>query len=426
MSKYRASVLVVAAILVGGCSDGPGPRADWDDTERALLRSLSLAALPALPESVGNRFADDAGAAALGHRWFFDPALSANGAVSCATCHRPELHFSDGRARSVGVGAGARNSPSVVGAGYLPWLFWDGRRDSLWSQALAPLEAGNEMGSTRMQVARHALADAAAYQAVFGEVPDLADRERFPEVASPYGSSEARANWGRMAEADRRTVDRVFANVGKALEAYQRRLAPEPTRFDVYVEWLSGSAAAQPMLGTDEIAGLRLFIDAERTRCLRCHNGPLLTNHGFHDIATSRLGPVPDLGRFAGVQSVLLDPFNCLGAYSDAAAERCVGLRFLERREIARFAGAFKVPSLRGVGDTAPYFHHGGVASLEAVVAHYRNPPEDPGSELDPVELTDQEAARIAAFLRALSPVSHSTSPWRRAPAESRRENDPG
>jgi cytochrome c peroxidase len=352
--------------------------------------------------------ADDPRAARLGHRLFFDSSLSASGAVACATCHRPDHAFSDGLATSVGLGPGSRNAPTLVGAAHSPWLYWDGRRDSLWAQALAPLEASNEMGSTRLEVVRRVANEPryrAEYEALFGAEPDFGDPKRFPPRASPFGDESARDAWDRLAEGDRDRVNRAFANVGKAIAAYERLLAPAPSRFDAYVGGLQGGdpAAAGPTLEADEVAGLRLFVDGARTQCLRCHNGPLLTNHGFHDVASSRLGALPDLGRFAGLQSVLLDPFNCLGRYSDAPEGGCAELRFLDRREPARLSGAYKTPTLREVGRTAPYFHDGSLATLEDVVAHYRRPPADPGSEIVPLELTDPEAGQLAAFLRALS-----------------------
>lgn len=77
------------------------------------------------------RVADDRNAAELGHRLFFDPFLSRNDRVSCATCHVPELLFTDGRATSRGVADTSRNAPTLVGASHSPWMYWDGRRDSL-------------------------------------------------------------------------------------------------------------------------------------------------------------------------------------------------------------------------------------------------------------------------------------------------------
>jgi cytochrome c peroxidase len=413
-----ALLLIAAALGLTGCDAGEraesGSEATaasidgWSGHQLELLRTLSLRSLARARDDPSNRVADDERAARLGHRLFFDASLSASGAVACATCHRPERSFSDGLAKSVGLGPGSRNAPTLVGAAHSPWLYWDGRRDSQWAQALAPLEASNEMGSTRLEVARRVANDPryrTEYEALFGAAPDFDDPARFPPRGGPFGDVSARAAWDRLPEADRDRVNRAFANVGKAIAAYERVLAPAPSRFDLYVgHLLDGDLdAARRALDTDEIAGLRLFLDGARTQCLRCHNGPLFTNHGFHDIASSRLGSLPDLGRFAGLQSLLLDPFNCLGPYSDAPKERCAELRFLDQRELATLSGAFKTPTLREVGQTAPYFHDGSLETLEDVVAHYRRPPADPGSEIVPLELSDREAAQMAAFLRGLA-----------------------
>jgi cytochrome c peroxidase len=433
MARTRpALVLLVAALAAIGC-DGEeraepaatataAPIDGWSADQLGLLRTLALPSPTRTREDPSNRVADDPRAARLGHALFFDASLSASGAVACATCHRPEHAFSDGLAKSVGLGPGTRNTPTLVGAANSPWLYWDGRRDSLWAQALAPLEAADEMGSTRLEVVRRIANDAryrAEYEALFGAPPDLGD-ERFPPRAGPFGDAAARDAWDRLAESDRDRVNRTFANVGKAIAAYERRLAPGPSRFDAYVgHLLDGDvAAARRTLDADEIAGLRLFVDGARTQCLRCHNGPLLTNHAFHDVASSRLGSLPDLGRFAGLQAVLLDPFNCLGRYSDAPKEHCTELRFFDRRELATLSGAFKTPTLREVGRTAPYFHDGSLATLEDVIAHYRRPPADPGSELVPLELSDAEAAQLAAFLRTLSGGVATDAEWLAPPSD--------
>jgi cytochrome c peroxidase len=433
-STASAAALLLASALWLACSEAgegtkpetgaAGPAIDgWDAGQLQLLRSLSLASLPAAPADPTNRVADDERAARLGQRLFFDPSLSGNGAVSCATCHRPELHFTDGQPTSMGLGPGARNAPSVVGASHSPWLFWDGRRDSLWSQALAPIEVTTEMGGTRLEVARLVSRDPryrADYEALFGPAPSFDDPVLFPARASPYGDPESRAAWDRLPEEARHQVNLAFANAGKAIAAYERRLAPGPARFDRYVERLveGDLDGARRTLQPDEIAGLRLFLDGARTQCLRCHNGPLFTNQSFHDVASSRFGPMPDLGRFVGIQSLLLDPFNCLGPYSDAAEEHCDELRFLERREMARLSGAFKTPTLREVERTAPYFHDGRLATLEEVIEHYRRPPADPGSELVPLELTDGEAAQMVAFLRALSGGVAAAADWLEPPPD--------
>ena len=381
---------------------------EWSPAEIRLLKSLSISSLPAPEPSLSNPVVGDPRAARLGHRLFFEPRLSANAEISCASCHLPELYFSDGRARSMGLAETSRNAPTVVGLASSSWFFWDGRRDSLWAQALAPMEAAAEMGNTRLAVVRFVTRDPRyrdAYREIFGVPPDFADESVFPAQASPYGDGVARAAWQALPAERREQVNRAFANVGKAIAAYERLLVPGVSRFDAYADALGGADTGPGggPLSQQEVAGLRLFVDAGRTQCLRCHNGPLLTNQSFHDIATGRLGALPDLGRFLGAQSLLLDEFNCLGPYSDSPAESCRELEFLDRRTIGEKAGAFKTPTLRGVAETAPYLHDGSMATLEEVMDHYRDPPPEPGHELTPLELSDEEVAQLIAFLRALS-----------------------
>jgi len=356
----------------------------WAAAEIALLESLSTAALPPPPPSASNRVADDPAAARLGHRLFFDPGLSRDGGVACATCHVPALLFTDGRVTSRGLADTSRNAPTLVGSAHSPWQFWDGRRDSLWAQALAPLETAAEMGSTRLAVVRYVAGDprlATLYAEVFGASPVPKGLDRLPESAGPFGDRAEQDAWYRLSTADRKAVDTAFANVGKAIAAYERRLVPAPARFD---RWVAGLRSGRPgraeaRLTEQEIAGARLFIDAGRTLCLRCHNGPLLTNQVFHDVGTALGdGRLPDFGRYLGLQSVLIDPFNCLGPYSDAAPEDCTELRFLETRHAEAEMGKFKTPTLRGLPRTAPYMHDGRFATLEEVIDHYRSPPIGP------------------------------------------------
>jgi cytochrome c peroxidase len=420
--------MAVLALGVGlasaGCEDrsdaGSRPRASvssaapegsaWTEAELRMLASLSVSSLPSPPPSPGNRVVDDPRAAELGRVLFFDPSLSTNGRVSCASCHHPARLFTDGLPRSRGVGQAGRNAPTLVGVSHAIWLFWDGRRDSVWSQALAPLESAAEMGTTRTDVVRRVTKGAStheAYEAIFGRPAPFDDERRFPPGAGPFADRAGREAWARMHAADRPAVDRAFANVGKLLEAYQRRLQPAPARFDRYVARLHGEGGAGPAseLTKQELAGLRLVLDVERTRCLRCHNGPLWTNQSFHDVGTSTgADGVADWGRFLGVQAVLVDPFNCLGPYSDAAPEACDALRFLDRRHVGATQGQFKTPTLRGLPRTGPYMHDGRFESLEAVVEHYRIPPPSGAAdhELVPLDLTDPEAAALVAFLRTL------------------------
>lgn len=122
---------------------------------------MSLAELDLLPRDPTNRVADDPSAADLGRRLFFDTRLSANGRVACSTCHQADRGFQDGIALANGVGTTARRTMPIAGMARSSFLFWDGGKDSLWAQALGPLESPVEHGGTRAQYA-HVVADSYA------------------------------------------------------------------------------------------------------------------------------------------------------------------------------------------------------------------------------------------------------------------------
>ena len=146
------------------------PRGEqWTGEEVALLSSLSIRELGPAPADPTNRVTDDPRAVEFGRKLFFDTRLSANGQVSCATCHMPEREFQDGTPLAKGVGVTNRRTMPIAGMAHSPFLFWDGRKDSLWAQALGPLESPVEHGGSREQyaqvIAAHYQPD---YDAVFG------------------------------------------------------------------------------------------------------------------------------------------------------------------------------------------------------------------------------------------------------------------
>ena len=354
-------VLAVAGAIAAGFTPGGGPPAEWTPAQLRVLRSLSLSALGPVPPDPSNAFAGDPRAAALGRALFFDERLSANGAVSCSSCHRPARNFQDGRRLGRGLGVTPRRTMSLVGAAYATWLFWDGRKDSLWSQALGPLENRLEQGLPRAQVA-------AVVRARY--------RRQYERV------------FGRATNATR-----VFVNVGKAIEAYERTLQLRPARFDRYV-------AGEARLSARELAGVRLFIG--KAGCLSCHNGSLFTNGEFHNTGVPPAGAKADEGRAAGLALLRKDEFNCLGRFSDAKPNECA-IRFLES-DAKRRRGAFKPPSLRNVTRNAPYMHQGQFPTLRRVLEHYRRAPKAAvgRSELHPRDLSDDDLRAIEAFLRTL------------------------
>jgi cytochrome c peroxidase len=383
------------------------PPAPWSSAEIALLRSLSLASLPPVPPAPSNAVADDPRAAALGETLFFDTRLSANGEVACATCHEPARRFTDGLPKGRAIGTSQRNTHSIVGAAYSPWLYWDGRKDSLWSQALSPLEDPNEQGGNRMAIVRLLARDRGyreAYETLFGPLPDVSDEHRFPEAAAPLGAGALDTAWHAMSPADREAVTRAFVNVGKAIAAYERGLLPRPARFDRYVEAvLAGDGQAQAETFTaSEARGLRLFIG--EAQCLQCHNGPLLTNNEFHNTGVlSYPGDVPDQGRVDGLRTVRRDPFNCLGRYGDDARRDCPELTFA--RDGVELIGAMRTPSLRNLDGTAPYMHKGQMPTLAEVLDHYNRAPLAMlgHNEAKPLNLSRRELAQLEDFLETLA-----------------------
>ena len=399
-AAFAALALALGIGTVAASHFGDAPA--WTEAELAQIQSLSLADLPPLPADPSNRVADDPNAARLGEALFFDVRLSANGKVACANCHLPQLQFQDGLARARGVGTTARRSMPIAGMAYSAFLFWDGRKDSLWSQALGPLESAVEHGGSRTAYA-HLIAQhyRDSYEAVFGELPNLHD---LPPHAGPVDDAATKSAWVAMAEQDKERVNAIFANIGKAIAAFERRIVPSPTRFDRYAAALAKNAkvSGDGALSRVEAAGLRLFIG--KAICANCHYGPLFTDGHFHHTGVAAVAGLPeDLGRSLGAVQLRDDPFNCLGPYSDASLEDCSELRFMtvEGDELVR---AYKTPSLRGAASRAPYMHAGQIESLAAVIDHYNNAPTAPAghSELQALSLTEKERNQLAAFLQTI------------------------
>ena len=366
-----ATTVVVAAWLYWRLDMQPQR---WSGESVAMLRSLSLESLPALPPDPSNAVADDPRAVEFGRRLFFDTRFSANGAISCATCHQPERRFTDGLPKGIAIGTSKRNTPSIVGTAYSPWLYWDGRRDSQWSQALSPLEDPNMHASNRLTII--ALV--------------VEDKEYWRMYKSLFGEASS--------------VDAMFSTLGKAIAAFERTIMPTASRFDEYVAAVvAGDQKQQATLLTDqEIRGLRLFVG--EARCTQCHNGPLLTNNEFHNTGLSNFeGELPDTGRVVGVREVLEAPFNCRSSLNDDPARRCSELDMA--RTGPELTGAFRTPSLRNLENTAPYGHKGQIATLADMLAHYNAAPGAMigHNEAKPLGLSERELGHLEAFLNTLS-----------------------
>lgn len=191
----------------------------------------------------------------LGKLLFFDPRLSGNNKMSCATCHLPEKAYGDGLARSPGANGKRlkRNTQSCLNIGFLTPLFWDGRAASLEQQALMPIQSAEEMNQDLGELERELSAIGGyvtRFQKVFGRRPDR-------------------------------------RGVAAALAAFQRTLVAEPSPFD---RFLQGDKKA---LSPQARAGLELF--RGDAGCIRCHHGPMLSDGKFYRLGVS----YRDLGRAA-------------------------------------------------------------------------------------------------------------------------------
>ena len=376
------SAVVIGAAIVALWLTRDVEPPPWSDAEIVVLQSLWLENLPDLSPDPTNAVADDSRAAAFGRRLFMDTRLSSNGAISCATCHQPARRFTDGLPKARAIGMSKRNTPSIVGTAYSPWLYWDGRRDSQWAQALSPLEDPEEHGSNRRQVLHVVATDdeyRRAYEELFGEMPDLS-----------------------AADDDR--IDSAFANIGKVIAAFERTVQPTTARFDQYVAAVVAGDVdkGRKLFNDDEARGLRLFIG--QANCTQCHNGPLFTNNEFHNTGVlSAVGEIPDKGRASGLGELMQDPFNCRGAHSDDPERYCPELEFA--RSGPELIGAVRTPSLRNLEGSAPFMHKGQIATLGAVLEHYNEAPDAMigHNEAEPLGLNSGELSQLEAFLRTLA-----------------------
>jgi cytochrome c peroxidase len=195
----------------------------------------------------------------LGRQLFFDPILSADGTVSCATCHQPDHGFANPFPRAVGVGGrqGPRNAPSLLNRAYGRAFFWDGREATLEAQALHPIANPLEMGSNVADAVRR-LREHKEYPARFWAA--------FPDGVTP-------------------------ANLARALASFERVLLTADTRVDHF------RAGRVQALRDRERHGLWLF--ESRGRCWRCHSGPNFTDEAYHNTGVSWGQAPADHGRHA-------------------------------------------------------------------------------------------------------------------------------
>jgi len=328
--------------------------------------------LPAnLPPARGNTFADRQDAAVLGMKIFYDNRFSRPGAgVSCASCHDPEHAFAENKARSSTLREVARNAPDLIDAAwYTGAHFWDGKVDTLWSAPLFTFEQADEMDSSRLHIVR-VLGDIYKdrYEKIFGPLPDLT---RLPEAGKP-GTPE----FDGLSAEDKQTVNRAYANAGKALEAYIRKLAAGRAPFDDFM------AGSETSLSPAAQRGMAAFA---KYGCRSCHSGPTFTDGKFHQLNLPVApGHTPDSGREGGLRFARSWAFGSSGTFADPA----------EPSQAVTEGEGFRTPSLRNVALTGPWGHDGSLETLDQAI--------DAHAQIQPVP-TGQDSADMVEFLRALT-----------------------
>jgi cytochrome c peroxidase len=262
--------------------------------------------------------------------------------------------------------AGARNSPTVLYAGFSEVQFWDGRAPSLEEQAKQPLINPVEMGQP-------------SHEAVVKAVRSVSDYP--PQFQKAFGSPDV-------------TIERIV----QAIAAFERTLAPFASPFDRFL------AGEKDAISDSAKRGFQLFLG--KARCVTCHEFnaafPFFTDNKFHNIGVAMKGKFEQLAREA--QSI-----QAKGKEAEAALSHKPGVEALGRWIVTREPkdiGAFKTPGLRNVALTAPYMHDGSLKTLEEVMEFY-NKGGEPNPNLDggmrPLGLTPEEIADLVEFMKSLT-----------------------
>jgi cytochrome c peroxidase len=296
----RWGLLVALALAVASGWPLPAGLADEKNAasqENAVTVPTGLRSLPVVMANPLSREKIE-----LGKQLFFDPRLSADNSISCASCHDPKRGWSNGEATAAGVGGqrGDRSAPSIINAAYHRFQFWDGRADSLEEQALGPIANPIEMNLPIAEAVER-IGNVSGYQqqfeAVFGE---------------PVNST----------------------NLAMAIAAFERSVLSGDAPFDRYAAGDDAALSQQAQLGR------RLFFG--KANCSSCHSGPNFTDNGFHNLGINF--DQGDLGRRSHS-----------GLAGDHGAFKTPSLR-----EIARTAPYMHDGSLATLEEVVDYYDRGG------------------------------------------------------------------
>jgi cytochrome c peroxidase len=258
LSIAMAAMLAVCGATASTVTDCEGQQV----TLEAGHPSLQKWRLPATPPHPEDNV-PTAQRVELGKKLFFDPRLSGDGNMSCATCHSPLLGWSDALPTGKGVKSMVldRASPTVVNTAFNSLQMWDGRKKTLEEQAMGPMEATVEMNMDTQKLFKW-LNTNEGYRALF--------QEAYP---------------GKPIDAD---------SVSKAIASFERTVVSNSSPFD---QWVAGKKDA---LTPDQVKGFALFIDPDKGNCAACHSGPNFTDNSFHNLGLASFGKDnPDMGRYA-------------------------------------------------------------------------------------------------------------------------------
>ena len=278
----------------------------------------------------------------LGKKLFFDPRLSGDGNMSCASCHSPLMGWSDGLTtgkgfKSIVLG---RASPTIINTGYNSLQMWDGRKKTLEEQAMGPMEASVEMNMDTQKLFKW-LNGNEGYRALF-------------QLAYP----------GKPIDAD---------TLSKAIASFERTVVSNSSPFD---EWTAGKKNA---MTPSQVQGFALFIDPKKANCVACHAGPNFTDNSFHNVGLASFGKDnPDMGRF-GQRPVA----SMKGAFKTPTV-----------REAARTAPYFHDGSAATLEELVDFYVKGGVVKTNL------------SQSMKELQLTKEETAQLVSFIGALSSPS--------------------
>jgi cytochrome c peroxidase len=309
----------------------------------AVVEIKAPLGLPPVPIPAANKPTADT--IALGRRLYYDPKLSLDGSIACASCHSPLHGFTDGLPVSLGVSGqhGKRNAPTVLNAAYQPVQFWDGRAASLELQAAGPIANPVEMNQS--------------HEACVGKLDSEPEYKKL--FAQAFGPGPV-----------------TIGKVEMAIASFERTLLSGNSPFDRY-EFGGDKKAMKP----EAIRGLAIFKDANKGNCVKCH-----TIESSYALFAD--GKYHNLGVGLNAEGELTD----LGRYNESKVESD--------------KGAFRTPTLRNIALTGPYMHDGSVTTLRRVVDFYvgggnSNPQLD--KDIKQLHLSGREREDLVAFLEALT-----------------------